>query len=231
MSMALDIKYEDNDILVIVKPAGLATQTKKVGEKDLVSLLKKHLKGGYVGVIHRLDQPVEGLLVFAKNPAAAAILSKQIQQKGEGAFLKDYVARVFVGKDKKSSCKSESKLTNYIIKTKENVAKIIEDAELDINPDAKKASLTYEIIGVDDESVEDAWIVELLVHLETGRFHQIRAQLSHAGMPILGDRKYGSTESIKITEELGIKYVALCAKHLSFNHPKTGKVCDFELDK
>ena len=94
--MKTQIVYEDNDIVVINKPAGLATQTARVGQPDVVSELKNYLRSPYLGIIHRLDQPVEGLLVFAKNKRAAAALSTQLQST-EGVLNKQYYA-VFCGK-------------------------------------------------------------------------------------------------------------------------------------
>lgn len=221
--MKTEIIFEDKDILVVYKPAGIATQTSKVGERDVVSELKNYLKGGFVGVIHRLDQPVEGLLVFAKNPKAAAALSGQIKAKSaesdESTLCKDYLA-VVLGEP----AKAQDRLENMMIKTPERMAQIV---EADSDDKAKKAILNYEKL----ETIEkNGYMLSLLrVHLETGRFHQIRAQLSHMGCPIVGDKKYGSAESIKCAEELRIRNVSLCADKLAFDkkvyeHKPTGSL-------
>lgn len=228
--MKTEIVFENKDILVVYKPAGIATQTSKIGEKDVVSELKNYLKGGFVGVVHRLDQPVEGLLVFAKNSATAANLSKQVQAKAsdgdEAAFCKDYLA-VVMGEPDKSS----GRLENMMIKTADRTAQIV-DGE-----DDKRAILKYEKI---DTIVKGEYKLSLLrIHLETGRFHQIRAQLAHIGCPIIGDKKYGNTESIACTNDLKIRYVALCADRLIFNmaegagkgktqiHDKNDCICEY----
>lgn len=216
----MDILFEDNSIIVIYKPSGIATQTKKVGEKDIVSELKRHLKGGYVGVVHRLDQPVCGLLVFAKNKEAAADLSKQVAAKGEAGFQKDYTAICLKQKDS-----SHHRLEDYIIKEKEGFARIVSPQEADKYPDAKKAILTYEVLR--EMTISDELCYRLRVHLETGRFHQIRAQLANAGLPIIGDQKYGTESSKSISAKAGIRRVLLCADSLVFRHPATGKTMQF----
>lgn len=209
--MKTEILYEDNNILVVYKPAGIATQTSKVGERDVVSELKNHLKGGYVGVIHRLDQPVEGVLVFAKNQATASVLSSQVQAKAtdgdDAGFCKDYLA-VVLGVPKEA----KGRLENMMIKTPERTAKIVGSS--DNIAGAKKAILGYELI---ETIKKDDYELSLLrIHLETGRFHQIRAQLSHIGCPIIGDKKYGSELSIRCAEKMMIRNVSLCADRLRF---------------
>ena len=106
--MQLEILFEDKDIIVCYKPAGIPTQTSKLGEQDMVSMLKNYFKGGYVAVIHRLDQPVEGVLVFAKSPVAAKELNKGLQGAG---FGKHYQA-VLLGKPQKE----KGILEDYLIK-------------------------------------------------------------------------------------------------------------------
>lgn len=218
----MKILYEDKDILVCHKEAGLATQSAKSYEKDLVSVLKTYLvkekkeKGNpYLGVIHRLDQPVEGLLVFARTQVAAKKLSAQLQS---GTLNKDYKALVYgrPGENKGT-------LTDYLRKDG-NVAKVSnkEDAE------AKKAVLQFTIVESDaTKSSEQETLLN--VHIETGRFHQIRAQLSHAGFPIIGDQKYGSADSIDYSKTNGYRTVQLKADYIAFVHPITGKKMEFSL--
>lgn len=227
------IIYQDNAVVVAYKPAGLATQTAKVGQPDMVSELKKSLKVRYLGVVHRLDQPVEGLLVFALTQEAAAKLTKQL---AGGTLNKQYYAAVS-GK----LSPGEGTLVDYLIKTKENLAQVVTGKESSY-PDAKKAVLHYKIVeealvsaraenstinvnrGQMDDRVPTAIHIGLAdINIETGRFHQIRCQMAHAGMPLLGDQKYGKSTILQI------RNVALCAYKLVFQHPITKKRMSYEI--
>ena len=220
------ILYEDEDILVVRKPAGIAVQTGHIGQQDVESELKNYLAkafggiGGspYLGVIHRLDQPVEGLLVFAKNKKAAASLSAQLSA---GDFCKEYMAVVWGGPD---TAHKEGTLVNYL--TKAGNRALIQ--ETPGSADAKRAVLHYTKLA--HAVVEGEAISLLCVRLETGRFHQIRAQLSHADMPILGDRAYGSPISQAFSGNVGINRPALCAGHLVFRHPTTDVEMEYQTD-
>ena len=244
--MQTQIVYEDETVLVIRKPAGLATESAGIGQKDVVSELKNYVakknlgKMPYLGIVHRLDQPVEGLLVFAKTKKAAENLTAQL---GKGTLKKEYLA-VVCGKVPENT----GRLVDYLAKEKGMaVVKNAADAQIkdaadaqvkdaaDVqvkdaadaqvkqaaDPQAKKAVLTY------TKKAETEKFTLLAVQIETGRFHQIRAQLSHAGFPILGDEKYGSEESKELSREKKIRFTALCAASLSFRHPVTGKTMAF----
>ena len=236
--MRTEIINEDKDILVCFKPAGIATQTAKLSGQDMVSLIKNYLakqtgtKSPYVGVIHRLDQPVSGLLVFAKNQKAAASLSRQIQ---DGNANKDYIA-LCLGtlKEKRGT------LTHYMMKDPlTKLAKVIDEekfAEIkevdkkqelsfreNLQAAYKKAILTYEV----EKEYEDFSVIR--IHLETGRFHQIRAQFSYIGHPLLGDVKYESIDSKEMSKKHKIRMVALCADRLVFVHPVNRKRMEFVL--
>ena len=228
--MQTQIVYEDEAVLVIRKPAGLATESAGIGQKDVVSELKNYVakknpgKMPYLGVVHRLDQPVEGLLVFAKTKKAAENLTAQL---GKGTLKKEYLA-VVCGKVPENT----GRLVDYLAKEKGMaVVKDAADAQAEkdadvqaekaADPQAKKAVLTY------TKKAETEKFTLLAVQIETGRFHQIRAQLSHAGFPILGDEKYGSEESKELSREKKIRFTALCAASLSFRHPVTGKIMAF----
>jgi len=235
--MKTKILYEDSDILVIYKPAGIATQTAKVGQADVASELSNYLaksrmdrtKGGmapFVGVVHRLDQPVEGVLVFGKHKKATAELNKQLT---DGNLKKHYLAAV-CGKP----AKQQDMLVDYMIKDRDGSAKIVSES----HPEAKKAILEYSVIGTNNmhvgsqQEAEDIWNRELEVslldvHLKTGRFHQIRIQLSHLGCSLLGDQKYGDKISELISNSLNIRHTALCAYHLEFMHPMSGKKMEY----
>ncbi len=207
MRADINIIYEDKDILVCRKPAGLPTQSAKVAVPDLVSELRNYLaekKESYLGVVHRLDQPVEGLLVFAKNKAAAKKLSEQLKAS---SFDKVYYAVAF-----NQPPVQEGMLEDYMIKDGSRAKIVPADTS-----GAKKAVLHYRIIAMKKGRV----LYE--VRLETGRFHQIRAQMAHAGMPLLGDKKYADAAINIYSEAHGIKNVALCAFKLKLIHPGTGE--------
>ncbi len=215
--MILDIKqliiYEDRDILVCAKPAGVPVQTKKIGQMDLESFFKNEIakkepgKMPYLGVIHRLDQPVEGITLFAKNPQAAGKLGQQLQNN---QMEKEYLA-VTAGEIPAP----KGTLVDWMLKDgRTNMSKVVSEK----TQNAKKAELTYECL----EETENKKL--LRVTLKTGRHHQIRVQMAHAGMPLLGDRKYGGN----LPEETGKgEPVALAAYRLSFKHPRTGKKMSF----
>lgn len=216
------ILYEDNDIIVCHKPAGIATQTARVGQADMVSEIANYLKTShpdlktlpYVGVVHRLDQPVEGILVFAKNKAAAAELSRQAA--GDG-MKKEYLA-VICG----DNLLRAGELTDYLLKDgKTNTSRIV-PSEV---KGAKEAKLSYEVLS---EGLSGTALVR--VRLYTGRHHQIRVQMANAGMPLLGDRKYGGEAAALLSSQLGMREIALCAYRLAFAHPRTGERMRFEIE-
>ncbi len=221
--MKTKVIYEDNEVLVCYKPAGLAVQTGRIGQADMVSELKNYLKktqkNPYLGLVHRLDQPVEGLLVFGKTQKATAVLSSQLQK---GTLNKRYYA-VVCGKPTSDS----GELVDYLNKSADNKAEIVTEKE------GKKAVLQYKVLenGVCCEENSENQRMEytlLEVHIDTGRFHQIRAQLSHAGCPILGDQKYGTEASARLSRELSVRNVALCACEVEFVHPASGEKVSFK---
>lgn len=222
--MAPEILFEDNHILVAYKPEGLAVETAKITEPDLMDYLKKYLckKQGsdneaYISMVHRLDQPVEGLLVFAKTPFAAKELSSQIQKN---QMKKRYLAVVSI--DKQLQDNSMRLLEDYLLKDgKTNTSKVVaKDTK-----GAKKAVLNYRFATADYQ--DEVAMVE--IRLVTGRHHQIRVQLAHAGIPLIGDVKYGNEKSKETSAKLQVKQAALCAYQLEFFHPKTKKPLVFEI--
>ena len=211
--MNLDILHEDEHIIVCYKPAGIPTQTKKLGEQDMVSLLKNHLKGGYVAVIHRLDQPVEGLLVFAKTPFAAKELNKGLQGAG---FGKHYKAVLWGIPEQKKAI-----LEDYLVKDgRTNTSRVCNSSEKDV----KKAILSYEVIATGKDDGKGISLVK--VKLDTGRHHQIRVQMANMGCPIWGDAKYNTA----MVQDRRYRQIALCAYRLEFVHPKTKKKMEFEIE-
>lgn len=246
--MKTEILFEDQEVLVVYKPAGIATQVAGLMQADVVSELKNYLmltnknnadnkqkerREPYLGLVHRLDQPVEGVLVFAKTPRAAAALSRQITDR---TLKKEYLAAVLLEDEREvreiNKLPSEKiTLTDYLVKDgKANISKIGKQSD----KNAKKAVLSYQIVKTEkankknEQNGTDAEVIAILkIRLETGRHHQIRVQLANANMPLLGDLKYGSEKSQNLSKELGIKDVSLCAHRLSFYHPKTGKKEEF----
>lgn len=222
-SVTEDIIYEDRDIIVCHKKAGIAVQTSRTGEPDMESMLKNYLKSAYVGIVHRLDQPVEGILVFAKTKQAAAGLSAQNR---DGIITKRYYA---VGlPEKEAHCLpeegKETVLSGYLLKNgKTNTSGIAEKT----TKDAKYAELSYEIVKYMPETEGEMLPVLLRIRLKTGRHHQIRVQMADAGIPLFGDGKYGSECSKRFSREKGIKNIALCAYELEFSHPDSGKTMTF----
>lgn len=199
------ILYEDQHIIVCEKEAGIAVQSARMSQMDMESALKNYLaakdsgKVPYLAVIHRLDQPVRGVLVFAKTPHAAKVLNQQVTEHTLGKY---YVAEV-----EGTIPAEEGTLENFLLKDgKTNTSKVVDEK----TAGAKKAVLHYK--KKDEQTIE--------IELVTGRHHQIRVQCAHAGMPLKGDVKYNP--HAKRGELLG-----LCAYHLVLKHPKTGKKMDF----
>lgn len=218
-----EILYEDSQILVCVKPSGFPVQTRNAGTMDLEHYLKNHLlrqtaptpqKGirrpPYLAIIHRLDQPVRGILVFAKTPAAAQKLNKQMQN---GGFTKEYEALVCGSLPAVSGT-----LVNYLIKDgTTNTSRICAKD----TPGAKRAELSYKVLSTNPE--QNLSVVR--IQLKTGRHHQIRVQMAGAGAPLWGDNKYNSGFQFqKMYTPIG-----LCACHLTFTHPENGQTMSYKI--
>ena len=219
------ILYEDTSVIVIEKPAGLATQSANILQSDCVSLIKEHIRRTdpkaksepYVGVVHRLDQPVAGILVFAKDKQAAAILSKQVR---DDVINKHYRALVEGIVD----VSSDTMLTDRMYKDSAGRKAVVLDEKdapnLPNGIKVQEAKLIYRTESI----LKDRNMTILSIDLITGRFHQIRAQLSHMGHPIVGDGKYGA-------ETVYPAGIALVADRLEFIHPLSGekveKIVDF----
>lgn len=235
MMKKTELLYEDAELLVCHKPAGMATQSARVGTMDVENFLKNHIyrttkKQPYLAVIHRLDQPVEGILVFAKTPDAAKKLNHQLQRH---QFRKDYRALV-----SGTVPKENDTLTDYLVKdAKTNTSAVCTEH----TPGAKKAVLKYHIVSdpadtqtgsvTSEASQREALLsayTQLEIHLQTGRHHQIRVQLAHLGCPILGDIKYDPEQERTVFSDR--RQIALCAFHLEFRHPKTKKQMSFTIE-
>ena len=226
--MRTKILFEDDELIVCHKPAGLPVQTKKPGMPDMESELKNYLHGKgqqpIIYVIHRLDQPVEGILVFAKTKNASASLTKQVGlNKDEDKMHKIYEAVVY-GKMPADN----GSLTDIIAMDPVTNKSFIVKDENEIKAKAtkykpKEARLEYTVILSDEKTST------LKIRLYTGRHHQIRLQMANAGCPLLGDLKYGSEESVNYSKEKNIRNVTLKAVSLTFKHPVTNEELNFSI--
>ena len=206
----LKVLYEDNHIIVVIKPYNIPSQSDKTNDIDMLSLVKEYIKekyqkpgNVYVGLVHRLDRPVGGIMVFAKTSKAASRLSESIRNK---SFSKTYLA-VVNGKFEKQN----GILENYLWKDEAlNMSKVVSKDK----KGAKLARLTYEVLA----EKNDLSLVK--INLETGRHHQIRVQFSNAGHSLYGDQKYGK-------DSMG-KQTALWAYRLEFKHPAKDEIMKFE---
>lgn len=213
----LRILYEDRDLLVCVKPPGIAAQTKISGQQDMVSLLRnyrhRNQEEPYIGLVHRLDQPVEGILVFGKHTRCTAALDRQLTQ---GSFTKGYLA---VTEGWMSA--QEGKLVDFLKKDgRRNCSAIAGPKE----PGAKRAELLYQVLETSDREYPVYNLVK--IQLLTGRHHQIRVQMAHFGTPLAGDHKYGRQGGQDKMQAAGL---GLCACRLEFMHPMTKKKMNFEI--
>ena len=211
--MNINILYEDEEVIVCEKPAGVAAQTRRLGQADMESLLKNYRAGKgeqpYIGVVHRLDQPVRGVMVFAKTKEAAADLSRQVQTKMADKFY--YAVTDGVPEQKKGT------LEDYLLRDgKTNTSKVVSKS----TEGAKSARLDYEV------TAQNKTNAILRIRLDTGRHHQIRVQLAHAGTPIVGDTKYGEGT---VPEKRG-EQLCLCSYRTSFIHPRTKKRMEFQVE-
>lgn len=198
--MNLKVLYEDNHLIAVFKPAGVLVQGDKTGDKCLMDEVKEYLKDKYqkpgnvfLGLLHRLDRPVSGIVLFAKTSKGASRLSEQIR---DHTIKKGYHALV-EGKPKKQ----KAVLINWLVKDEEKNFVTVFDKEV---PNSQYAELGYEVEKYDDKNSI------LKINLKTGRSHQIRSQLSHIGNPIVGDTKYGSKQ------KYASGTLALCATSLTF---------------
>lgn len=211
ISIEEQILYEDKEILVCRKLPGIPVQSGRVGIPDMENAVKSYLvnkgESAYLGIIHRLDQPVQGVVVFAKNQKAAGELSRQIRQ---GEMEKIYLAAV-----EKIPDQTQGRLEDELEKLPgTNLSKVADRK----TSSSKKAVLEYKVLKTQGEKAL------LEIHLYTGRHHQIRVQLSHAGFPICGDSKYNPEAREKAGEW---QELALCAYKLTFFHPLSKKKMEF----
>lgn len=204
-----EVLLEDNHLLAVNKPAGLLAQGDVTGEPSLVELAKEYLRVEYakpgnvfVGLVHRLDRPVSGVVLLARTSKAAARLSEQFRT---GQVDKRYLAVVegFIPEE-------QGEWTDVLRKDeRRNVVEVVEEEE----EGGKEARLAFRVIGRDARGKTTAVELRPL----TGRGHQLRVQLASRGWPIVGDRKYGARSSILARD--GGPRIALHAERLTFTHP------------
>lgn len=212
--MTPDIIYEDNHLLVVKKPVNISVQSDSSNDPDLLNILKQYIKGKYnkpgevyLGLVHRLDRPVGGVMVFARTSKAASRLSDQIRTR---EFKKTYLAIV-----RGTPAKARDTLKDYLLKdTATNMVSVVSGG----TPEAKEAVLDYEVL----ETKEALCLLKIKLH--TGRPHQIRVQLSHAGHVLYGDQRYGS----KINKPG--QQIALWAYSVTFVHPTQKEEMTFNCD-
>ena len=204
----MKIIFEDNHIVVCIKPSGLLSQGDQKGSKNAVSLLSDTLKTD-IYPIHRLDKGTYGLMVFAKTPKAAAALSAQIQSR---SFKKYYIAYIHgVPAEPSGSLEDllffdQKKAKSFVVKKERN--------------GVKKAILHYQV--TETKELSGNKISKLFITLETGRTHQIRVQFASRKMPLLGDQRYGANDNIDT--------IALTSCRLEFIHPITKEKMIFETE-
>lgn len=206
----IEILHKDRDFIVCVKPQGVPSQPDTSSDEDMTSLLQAQLRESGekddIFVVHRLDRSTGGVILYARNKSAAAIFSCLVAEKD--GFQKEYIA-IVSGKPE-NNC---GNMTDYLFKDSAQKKAFVVKSE---RKGSKLASLDYSVIKV--ENIGEKTFSHLAIKLNTGRFHQIRAQLSSRGMPICGDGKYGSREKRQ--------YMALWANKLSFDYK--GKHYEFQ---
>ena len=212
MEEKLNVIYEDNHIIVVEKPVNIPSQGDKTGDVDMLTIIKEYLKekynkpgNVYLGLIHRLDRPVGGVMVFAKTSKAAARLSEQVRDK---VFKKKYLVIANGKFDKETGV-----LSDYLLKNeRKNMSRVVSEG----TKNSKYAELDYEILKYDAELN----LSVLKINLHTGRHHQIRVQLSSRNHSIYGDQKYGGRGHGK--------QICLWAYELTINHPITKEEMTFK---
>ncbi len=207
MMKELEVLYEDNHVIVVVKPKNVLSQSDRTGDVDLLSMVKEYIKekyhkpgNVYVGLVHRLDRPVSGVMVFAKTSKAASRLSDQVRTK---KMEKKYVAVVHG-----LIAQEQGTLIDYIAKQKDFSSKVTDSEK------GQYAELSYRVI---DKNI-DKNLTLLDILLNTGRHHQIRVQFASRGYPLYGDLRYGKGNEGTL---------CLHAYSLSFYHPITKEKMTF----
>lgn len=214
--MKLTVLYEDNHLLIVEKPVNMPVQEDDSKDLDLLNLGKQYLVEKYnkpgeafLGLVHRLDRPVGGAILFAKTSKAASRVSNEIRL--------NRLDRVYYTVVRGLPRENKATLTDFLLKdTKKNITSVVDQS----NKQAKKAILDFEVISRNKR--EDLSLLKVKLH--TGRSHQIRVQLAHMGHPIYGDQKYG-----RHVNKVG-QQIALWAYQLGVKHPTKDEIITVKCD-
>jgi 23S rRNA pseudouridine1911/1915/1917 synthase len=216
-NMTPEIIFEDNHVLVAVKPAGVLSQADGSDAPDILNILKDYIKvkydkpgNVYLGLLHRLDRNVEGIMVFAKTSKAASRISEQIRKHEVNKRYRAIVNGTFKNK--------EGRMSYYLLKDKKNNVTSVFDKDPG-RGDAKLSSLSYKVTGEAEFNGKKVSITD--IDLETGRSHQIRAFMSHEGHPLLGDFKYN--------DRTYKGDICLQSYLIGFKHPISGEYKEYTL--
>lgn len=211
--MKLKVLYEDNHLIAVFKPAGILVQGDETGKQCLMDTVKDYLKeihhkpgNVFLGLLHRLDQPVSGIVLFAKTSKGASRLSQQ--------FRNHTIEKIYHALVERKPKEKKGTLISYLKKDRERNIVSVSDTFVE---GSQKAILHYEVV----KEGKDMGLLQ--VQLETGRSHQIRSQLSHIGCPIVGDVKYGASKP------LPDKSITLCATHLAFETATTKEKVEIKI--
>lgn len=197
----MEILFEDNDIIVCIKPVGVVSQSDSNGKESMITLLEE-ITGREVYPLHRLDRQVGGVMVYAKNKISAGVLSKDIAERN---FKKEYIALVHGTPET-----AKGQMVDLLFKdSKKNKTYVVNRKRQGV----KEASLEYQVLNNKD----GLSAVRILLH--TGRTHQIRVQFASRKMPLTGDRKYGAKDEFK--------NIGLWSYRITFTHPKTKEALTF----
>ena len=207
------ILYEDNHLLGVEKPPNMPVQEDISGDGDLLALLKQYIREKYdkkgeafLGLVHRLDRPAGGAMIFARTSKAASRLSEQIRTR--------QVKKIYLAVVEGSFQNNTGTLHHYLVKNRDSNTVHVASAG---TAGSQEAILHYQVLGTADNK----FLVR--IELETGRPHQIRVQFSHSGHPLIGDEKYGKTDGKSPT-----KHLALWSCQISFKHPVRDEVIRLE---
>ena len=226
--MSIKVLYEDNHIIAVVKPAGVLTQGDRTGDENLMDMVKNYLKEKYkkpgnvfLGLVHRLDKPVAGIVLFGKTSKGASRLSEQFRNH----TIQKIYHGIVVGKLDKEKGEIKEKVNKisffaegFTNKTDEELLEEIKKATK-----TRTAELSWEVVKSNDK------YSLLKIMPKTGRFHQIRIQMANMGHPILGDEKYSDNSIVRQSGWQSKNSIALCATAISFKSATDNKIINLKI--